>query len=279
MVIIDLQQAAALCVVVERKLLPAARQDGVTQPMQMQSRDADGVEFQRAGVGILQLVDGAGCRRALVRELAGCRKVGRTREEKDAESGVPTVGRGAGAGRIAAHGFGATHAQNPELDVDIRMGRVRGALHPAQQSAHYSRSLTEPHGPNPLAHLPFLPFADMFACHFLSPPSIICHQLNDLFQHLALIILKKLRLHPRAKRGKLFEVWQHAWTCFSLKGGVEEDEFILVREQLLEPLALISEDKAVGAAAVETCNAWERHGGVEWGKATHRDGEGSARHG
>lgn len=66
MMVIDLQQPAALGVIVECKLLPAARQNRIAQPMQMQSGDADNIVDQRAAVGILQLVDRAGCRGTLV---------------------------------------------------------------------------------------------------------------------------------------------------------------------------------------------------------------------
>lgn len=83
MVVIDLQQTAALDVIVERKLLPAARQDRIAQPVQMQSGDADNIKGQRVAVGILQLVDGAGCRGALVRESDGSRKV-----KKEGKGGI-----------------------------------------------------------------------------------------------------------------------------------------------------------------------------------------------
>ena len=66
MMVIDLQQPAALSVIVERKLLPAARQNRIAQPVQVQSGDVDNIVDQRVAVGVLQLVDGAGCRGALV---------------------------------------------------------------------------------------------------------------------------------------------------------------------------------------------------------------------
>lgn len=59
--VVDLQQPAALSVKVERELLPAARQNRIPQPVQMQGGDVDNIIDQDIVVKVLQLVDGAGC--------------------------------------------------------------------------------------------------------------------------------------------------------------------------------------------------------------------------
>jgi len=164
--------------------------------------------------------------------------------------------------------------ENAKLDVDIFVGRVFVAvvyaLHPPQQTPNHSRPLAESHSTNPLANL-LLFLSHNLLFHFFY--TIFPHQLNNPLQTLTLVLFKKLRSHPGAKRRKLCEVGQDSWSRFPFKRCIKEDEFIFVREHMLETLALGGEDLAIGAAAVETCYAREGRGGS--GKAIHFDENGN----
>lgn len=68
MVIVDFQQSALLTVIIQCKLLPAPRQDCITQSMQMEGRYMNGIIYQLMIVGYIELIYGARLRGILGEE-------------------------------------------------------------------------------------------------------------------------------------------------------------------------------------------------------------------
>lgn len=148
------------------------------------------------------------------------------------------------------HWRSTSHAEHPKRELNpTRLTQDFSPLLVAEQSAHYSCSLAESHGPDPIRRVALSLHQIQ---HTLDPVTANPIKSTSIGKLISCLVLRE----PGFKGAAVAKGWEDTWSRRSFEGGIKVDQAKIRSEKVfeLDTLALI--DLGIRTTAMETSDQW-----------------------